>query len=112
MRQKLVIAGILIHEPQVIFLDEPVFGLDPKMARLVKDILVELSRRGTTVFMSTHILELAEKIATVIAIIDKGELIVSGDPDSLREKTKGTSLENIYLQLTGNTEYAGMLKYL
>ena len=111
MRQKLLIASILLHEPKILFLDEPFYGLDPKMAKLVKDIFVELSKRGTTIFMCTHILEIAEKLAHRIGIINKGELIAVEDKNCLREKMKGT-LEDIYLELTGGVQYAELIKYL
>jgi ABC-2 type transport system ATP-binding protein len=72
MRQKTALAGALLHNPQAFFLDEPTVGLDPRSARLIKDILREVSERGTAVFMSTHILEIAERMCDRVAIIDRG----------------------------------------
>lgn len=113
MKQKLVLAGILLHQPKVLFLDEPLVGLDPKTARLVKDIFLQLSSRGVAIFLCTHILEIAEKLAHRIGIIDKGKIIALGKKDDLRELShKEGTLEDIYLDLTGATEYANLLKYL
>lgn len=113
MRQKIVIASMLIHDPKVLILDEPLVGLDPKSARLVKDIFLELCRRSCTIFMCTHILEIAEKLADRIGIIDKGSLVAVGTKEHLRQHVKfGETLEEIYLQLTGGLEYAELLKYL
>ncbi|OGS23273.1 MAG: ABC transporter [Elusimicrobia bacterium RIFOXYA2_FULL_39_19] len=111
MRQKLIIASVLLHNPKVLILDEPLVGLDPKSARLVKDIFLGLSQKGVTVFMCTHILEIAEKLATKIGIIHKGELIAVGTKEEIRSNKTGT-LEDIYLELTGGIEYMEILKYL
>jgi len=101
MRQKLVIIAALIHKPQIIIVDEPMVGLDPKTVKLVKDILKTSSRSGITVFMSTHTLSLAEEICTRIAIIDRGSLIAIGTLDELRRKSGiDGRLEEIFLKLT------------
>ena len=84
MRQKIALAGALIHTPSVIFLDEPTVGLDPKGARTMQDILRELCRRGTTIFISTHILEIAERLCDRVAIVNKGRMIAQGTVDELR----------------------------
>ncbi|OGS20648.1 MAG: ABC transporter [Elusimicrobia bacterium RIFOXYA2_FULL_40_6] len=113
MRQKLVICSVLLHKPKILILDEPLVGLDPKSARLVKDIFHGLAQRGTTVFMCTHILEIAEKLATKIGIIHKGELIALGTKEEICAKTTNTgTLEDIYLELTGGFEYSEVLKFL
>lgn len=109
MKQKIALAGVLIHEPKVILLDEPTVGLDPKSARLIKDILRELTKRGCTIFMSTHILEIAEKMCDRIGIINKGRLLALGTPSELRQ---GNSLEDIFLELTGGTDYNELIRYL
>jgi ABC-2 type transport system ATP-binding protein len=111
MRQKLVFASILLHQPRVLLLDEPLIGLDPKTTKLVKDIFMELKKRNVTIFLSTHIIDVAEKLADRIGIINKGELIVLDDTEHLRARAK-EKLEDVYLELTGGTEYAEMLKYL
>ena len=84
MRQKIALAGALIHAPKVILLDEPTVGLDPKGARTMKDILRELCDRGTTVFISTHILEIAERMCDRVAIVNRGKIIAQGTLDELR----------------------------
>ncbi len=113
MRQKLVLAGVLLHRPRVLFLDEPMVGLDPKSARLVKDVFQEMSRQGVTIFMCTHVLEIAEKICQRIGIVQNGRLDLVGTPAELRAKANSNgSLEDVFLHLTGGSEYREMLKYL
>lgn len=112
MRQKTALAGALIHDPQVFFLDEPTVGLDPKSARLIKDILRQLCDRGVTVFMSTHILEIAERMCDRVGIIQEGRLIAVGTMDELRGGDGGASLEDIFLELTGGDEYEELAQYL
>jgi ABC-2 type transport system ATP-binding protein len=107
MRQKASLAAALVHDPKVLVLDEPTVGLDPKSARLIKDILRQLADRGAAVFLSTHILEIAERMCDRIGIINQGRLIAAGTMDELRLMGKGESrLEDIFLSLTGGTEYA------
>jgi ABC-2 type transport system ATP-binding protein len=108
MRQKTALAGALLHHPRVLFLDEPTVGLDPRSARLIKDILREVCARGTAVFMSTHILEIAERMCDRIAIISQGRLIAAGTMDELRAGRAGESLEDIFLELTGGAEEAAI----
>jgi ABC-2 type transport system ATP-binding protein len=105
MQQKAALAAALVHDPQVLVLDEPTVGLDPRSARLIKDILRQLAERGAAVFLSTHILEIAERMCDRIGIIDKGSLVAVGTMDELRALGKGeTSLEDIFLGLTGGAE--------
>ncbi len=103
MRQKIVLAAAFIHNPKLLVIDEPMVGLDPISARVVKDIFVEFSQNGTTVFVSTHTLSLAEEICSRIGIINHGRLIAIGSKSDLRRKTSegGGDLEDIFLQLTG-----------
>lgn len=113
MKQKLVFASVLLHNPQVIFLDEPLVGLDPKGARIVKDIFLKLSERGVTIFMCTHVLEIAEKVAHRAGIIQQGKLIALENVEDLRKKInpKG-NLEDSFLELTGGSKYGELLRYL
>ena len=101
MKQKLALAGALIHEPQLLILDEPLTGLDAAAARQVKDLLLEHVRGGGTVVLTTHILEVAERLAQRIGIIEHGKLIAQGTLDELRGQTEGGTLEDVFLQLTG-----------
>jgi len=101
MKQRVVIAASLLHEPRVLVVDEPMVGLDPKTARVVKDIFRELVRDGATVFMSTHTLSVAEELADRIGIIDRGRLIALGTLDELREQAGGPrGLEEMFLEIT------------
>jgi ABC-2 type transport system ATP-binding protein len=106
MRQKVSLAAALLHDPQVLFLDEPTVGLDPQSARQMKDILEDLCREGKTVFFSTHILEIAERMCTRLAIINHGRLVAVGTLDQLRRQAGADreSLEQIFLELTGSRE--------
>ena len=100
MKQKIALTGALIHNPAVWILDEPMVGLDPKSAHLLKEQMREHCNQGNTVFFSTHILEVAEKLCDRIGIIHKGKLIASGTMDELRQGDNKDSLENIFLELT------------
>ena len=100
MKQKLALAGALIHEPELLILDEPLTGLDASAARQVKDLLVSHVERGGTVILTTHILEVAERLAQRIGIIRQGRLIAEGTLAELRARTQGGSLEDVFLQLT------------
>ena len=107
MRQKTLMAAALIHDPEVLFLDEPTVGLDPKSARLMRDIFRELAGRGVTVFLSTHILEIAERMCGRVGIIDQGRLIALGTVGELhRMADRSGTLEDIFLELTGGSEAA------
>lgn len=102
MRQRLVFASAILHDPKVLIVDEPMVGLDPKSAKLVKDLLKAKTSVGTSVFMSTHTLSIAEEIADRIGIIHKGQLIFAGTVDELRalRASDHASLEEIFLELT------------
>jgi ABC-2 type transport system ATP-binding protein len=100
MRQKIVIAGALIHNPSLWVLDEPMIGLDPKSAHLLKELMRKHCDKGNTVFFSTHIMELAEKLCDRIGIINKGKLIAIGSLEELKQGDEGHSLESIFLELT------------
>ncbi|HEX9017727.1 MAG TPA: AAA family ATPase, partial [Anaerolineaceae bacterium] len=116
MQQKTSLAAALLHDPRVLILDEPTVGLDPKSARLIKDILRQLADRGAAVMLSTHILEIAERMCDRIGIINKGKLVAVGTLDELRSLGKneegGASLEDIFLDLTGGADYAEIAEVL
>lgn len=106
MKQRLVMASALLHKPQVLVVDEPMVGLDPRGARLVKDIFQDLASKGVTVFMSTHTLEIVEQMCNRVAIINKGEIIAEGSVYELGRMASmpESHLEPIFLKLTGGDE--------
>ena len=103
MRQKLIICSALVHRPELIIVDEPMVGLDPKSARLLKDLFRQFVDRGGTVLMSTHTLEVAEVMCDRIAIVHKGKIAANGTMAELRRQTESgdMSLEDLFLKLTG-----------
>lgn len=118
MRQKLVIASVLLRDPEVVLLDEPLVGLDPKSARLVRDIILDLSRSGVTIFMCTHTLEIAEKLCHRLGILYEGSMLALGTVEELRKRSgqpmydasgARITLEDIFLTLTGGAEAASFL---
>ncbi|MEI4709337.1 ABC transporter ATP-binding protein [Bacillus cereus] len=103
MRQKIVIIGVLVHEPDIWILDEPLTGLDPKSAYILKEMMREHADKGKIVFFSTHVLEVAEKLCDRVAIINKGNLQFKGNLDEMRDHFKSNeSLEKMFLEMTGN----------
>ena len=106
MQKKILLTAVLVHEPRVLFLDEPTSGLDPKSARIARDLLRECCDRGCTVFMTTHVLEIAERVCDRIGIINEGKLVAVGTMEELRQNrtTTDLSLEDIFLELTSNSE--------
>jgi ABC-2 type transport system ATP-binding protein len=106
MKQKLALANVLMRKPQIIFLDEPTVGLDAKSAKILKVLLQKYSKNGVTIFLTTHILEIAEKMCSRIGIINEGNIIAEGTMDELREKSgmREEGLEDIFLKLTGTSE--------
>jgi ABC-2 type transport system ATP-binding protein len=103
MRQKLVFSISLMHSPSIIIIDEPMVGLDPQSARIVKNLLLERTRNGATVFLSTHTLSLAEELADRIGIINRGELIFIGTLGEMKQAAKRDGkLEDLFLDLTAS----------
>ncbi len=101
MRQKTALAAALLHDPRILILDEPLNSLDPPSARRVKELLRGLVARGRTIFLSTHVLEVAERLCDRVAILDRGRLIAIGSPRELLGKAPGTAtLEEVFLRLT------------
>jgi ABC-2 type transport system ATP-binding protein len=114
MKQKIGLASLLIREPSVLLLDEPTNGLDPRSARLVKDLLEELASRGTTVLLSTHILEVAQALCRRVAIIDRGRITATGTMTELRAQAgnEQASLEDLFLKLTAGPESKELIERL
>lgn len=101
MKQKLAIISALIHEPKLMILDEPFVGLDPKAALTLKNMMKDMCQKGSAIFFSTHVLDVAEKLCTKVAIIKNGKLVISGDTDTL---TQGESLESVFMEVVTNAE--------
>ena len=103
MRKKLGVIGAVFHDPEVLFLDEPTSGLDPRAARTMRELIAELSDRAMTVFLSTHILPVAEQLADTVGVIHKGRLVAEGDPTELTRQVEGaedSDLETVFLEVT------------
>jgi ABC-2 type transport system ATP-binding protein len=116
MRKKVALAAALIHRPQVLFLDEPFEGIDPISSRVIRDILRDLTASGTTIFFSSHIMEVVERLCTRVGIIDGGTLIAEGTLADLRARAGSAggdqSLEDIFLHLVGADKREGGLEWL
>lgn len=114
MKQKLMVATVLMRRPEVIFLDEPTVGLDARAAKILKTLLEKYKNEGTTIFLTTHILEIAEKMCDRIGIIKDGSILAEGNMDELRSMTdkENQSLEDIFLELTGGDEFGDIIKEL
>jgi ABC-2 type transport system ATP-binding protein len=114
MRKKASLAAALLHDPEVLLLDEPFNGVDPVSARVIKSILSKLARTQTTVFLSSHILEVVEKLCTDVAVIHKGKLVDAGPLEALRHRAKmggSTSLEEVFLKLVDAPDREGALSW-
>ncbi len=109
MKQRLAFAAAMLHDPKVLVIDEPMVGLDPKSVRRVKDLLRAKAAAGQTIFMSTHLLSIAEEIADRVGIVDQGRLQFLGTLDALRERLAkhDASLEHLYLSFTADEQVAG-----
>jgi ABC-2 type transport system ATP-binding protein len=114
MKQRLVMAAAFIHQPKLIIVDEPMVGLDPRGARLVKEVLRGFCEQGGTVFMSTHTLEIAEEVCDRIAIIQKGKIVAVGTIQDLREQSgsQGNTLDAIFFKLIGGDEVQKVVEAL
>jgi ABC-2 type transport system ATP-binding protein len=116
MRKKTALAAALVHRPQVLFLDEPFEGIDPVSSRVIRDILRELTASGTTIFFSSHIMEVVERLCTRVGIIANGTLVAEGTLADLRQRASGSaadaSLEDVFLNLIGATAREGGLEWL
>jgi ABC-2 type transport system ATP-binding protein len=104
MKQRVVFASALIHEPRVLIVDEPLVGLDPRSARIVKDLFVSQARSGVAVLMSTHLLPIAEELADTIGIVDNGRMLACGTLEELRQRLQSHGpLEDLFLSLTSGS---------
>ena len=114
MRQKLIISSALVHKPDVIVVDEPMVGLDPKSARLLKDLFRQFVDRGGTVLMSTHTLEVAEAMCDRVAIMQHGKVVAQGTVTELRDQNRAgeASLEELFLKLTGGAHVRDLIEVL
>ncbi|HOO75729.1 MAG TPA: ABC transporter ATP-binding protein [Tepiditoga sp.] len=111
MKQKLMVSSVLMRKPDVIFLDEPTVGLDARSAKILKMLIEKYKNEGSTIFLTTHILEIAEKMCDRIGIINKGEIIAEGTMEDLKKlsTTGQNSLEDIFLELTGEDEISDIV---
>ena len=111
MRQRLIITAALLHRPKVLVVDEPMVGLDPRGVRLVKSLFRDLARSGVTIFLSTHLLVIAEELCQRIGIIGEGQLIALGSMEELREQARSRDerLEPLFLKLTEDDREPGLL---
>ena len=114
MKQRLVMASAFIHQPKLIIVDEPMVGLDPRGAKLLKEVFRGFCNKGGTIFMSTHTLEIAEEVCDRIAIIQEGKITAVGNMKELREKagSEGKKLESVFFKLTGGEEIKEVVEAL
>lgn len=114
MKQKIALISAFLHKPKLLLLDEPLSGLDPRSARIVKDLLRELTSQGVTTIMSTHILEIAQAMCDRITIMHEGRLLALGNMEELRQKARlpGSDLEDIFLKLTGTEDVRDVVEAL
>jgi ABC-2 type transport system ATP-binding protein len=105
MRQKVLLISGMLHNPKILFLDEPLSGLDANAVILVKEVLQQLKLAGKTIFYSSHIMDVVEKISDRILIINKGQLIANGTFSELNEQAQSGSLEQLFTELTGTGEH-------
>jgi ABC-2 type transport system ATP-binding protein len=112
MKQKASLAAALIHDPELLFLDEPTSGLDTRSAKTVKDLLIGLSKKGKTVVMSTHIMEIADKLCEEVAIINNGSIVGIGGLRKMEKVAKAKDLEHLFLGLTGGEDEKELAEFL
>ncbi len=112
-KQKVSLAAAVLHRPEILLLDEPTGGLDPRATRKIKDVILELAHNGCAVLFSTHILEIAESMCNRLYIIDRGKIVADGAVAELKDSIKaGSSLEELFIELTGGSEYQEVIRYL
>jgi ABC-2 type transport system ATP-binding protein len=111
MRQKVLIISSLLHNPDILFWDEPLSGLDANSVMIVKEILSELVAQGKTIFYSSHIMDVVEKVSNRIVLINNGQVVVDGDFDELKHRSNEESLEEMFNELTGFKEHKSIAKH-
>lgn len=112
MRQKLMIIASLIHDPEILFLDEPLSGLDANTALVVKELMHGLAKNGKTVFYSSHVMEVVEKISDRIMILNDGEVVADGDFETLKASSESSNLEHLFNSLTGFNNHQSLAQSL
>ncbi|BCN30601.1 ABC transporter ATP-binding protein [Anaeromicropila herbilytica] len=110
MKQKVLIISSLLHNPDILFLDEPLSGLDANSVMIVKEILATLSKQGKTIFYSSHIMDVVEKISNRIVLLNHGQVVADGSFNELKKSSKEGTLEQIFNQITGFDEYENLAK--
>jgi len=108
MKQRLLVARALLHQPQVLFLDEPTRGLDPGVARSIRGFVADLAKQGVTIFLTTHYMEEADQLCKRVAILNEGHIVAIGTPQQLKSEHGegvGTTLEDVFIELTGRDLY-------
>jgi ABC-2 type transport system ATP-binding protein len=108
MKQRLLIARAILHQPKVLFLDEPTRGLDPGVARQIRSLISDLSEQGITIFLTTHYMEEADRLCSRVAILDEGKIVALDNPDQLKTQhghETNATLEDVFLELTGRDLY-------
>lgn len=109
MKQRLLIARALLHDPEILFMDEPTRGLDPVIAMQIRQIISQLAQDGRTIFLTTHYMEEADRLCDRVAIINHGKIIVLDEPQKLKQKY-GPTLEDAYIELTGHSLESGVMR--
>ncbi|MCW4016083.1 MAG: ABC transporter ATP-binding protein [Candidatus Bathyarchaeota archaeon] len=114
MQQKIAIIAALLHKPKLLVLDEPLSGLDPKSAKIVKDLIHKLANEGITTILSTHVLEIADAVCDKVAILYQGRKLAEGTPSQLRKEAKmpDSTLEELFLKLTGSSDIKDIVQAL
>lgn len=111
-KQKIAIIAALMHDPSIIVLDEAMNGLDPRSAKILKNLLLEYANQGKTIIFSTHVLEVAENVCTRLAIIYRGKIVDTGTLSELRERSGNKRLEDIFLEVTGDSDLTPVIRSL
>jgi len=112
MRQKVMISAALLHNPNVIILDEPLTGLDVESAIVTKSLLASLAAEGKTILYSSHVLDAVERLCNRVLIIDQGNVVADGPPDELKTKAAQTSLEAVFRQLTDSADFEPLVQHI